>query len=1143
MPKDNAIKLFISYASNDKFIVQAFKNRFNKYCEKNKNKKISIIHWSMDDLIVGDNFDYKIKESLKSSNYGLALISEAFFDSPYITDVELKYLLKQKKLLPIGLESKIKGKNVDIKKFRKSIIKKYPNKSKIKKLFETQIFYLKDRKGDFYSDCDENAQDLFIRNLYIDIQKAVLQIKIKQENQIKKQKEKQCRIKGIHATSRASDYDKNEFIKTKGELDLVNSELHKNIIKRANLEELGRITQYDALDDMFNWLKYKKSGLYALLGDYGMGKTFTCRMFALELEKKCKKDLSLPKPVYMDLRDISTFVKHKDITRQPNLEEMIEDIIRFVSNAEDYSAKDIISASQKGKQVIIFDGLDEKLVYYTKDMRSQFLRQLLKIFPQEETSNIVKIIISCRTHHFESIIELNSFLLGFQRSGIKGINYRALNLLPFSLTQVLSLLTKLFGKNDANNIFSFIKNEKYLKDLAKRPLMLKQLSSTLPELKKQKDKDISINSASFYKALINDNINRDQEKHILKPRHKKKLLMELSASLWKDSSQIWKIDDLNDWFQNWLNSDDTLYKQYSNQESDVLERDLRNSTLLVRFGDNDFGFSHSSIQEYFLSKWLLQKWQKHSNFKLNNSISNLTKQFVIDNIEFLSQKELIKLNKGIENIFAKKYSSESELAIDIITQMAKLNIKTPMFEKIDLTNAKLQNIKIQGLNCKNLILNNTNLFNSKWKNCIFNELEINNADLSESLWEKCFWHQVNINKIPLKLLNNLTFVQCNIPDDINKSYLKTWHYIPFNSKFNRKITNEFFTCNDFQVSSFNFVDACAFSPDGKYIISGSGDKILKLWDLKGNYIKNFKGQSDIVFSCNFSSNGKHIISGSDDGTLKLWDLNGNILKTFKGHSDLVSTCGFSPNGKYIISGSDDQTLKLWDLNGNILKIFKGHSGWVRTCGFSPNGKYIISGSSDQTLKFWDLNGNILKTFKGHLGFVYCCDFSPDGKHIISGSDDGTLKLWDLNGNILKTFKGHSGFVLSCRFSPDGKHIISGSLDQILKLWDLKGNILKTFKGHSRFVGTCSFSLDGKYIISGSDDSTIRIWEVNTTDTKFIYSSFQEQWYSIEFEKNKLKKIKGTELSWKMARFKQNRKSYFFDDFKCFEYHPSKQISK
>ena len=157
MPKDNAIKLFISYASNDKFIVQAFKNRFNKYCEKNNSKETSIIHWSMDDLIVGDNFDHKIKESLNDSDYGLALISEAFFDSDYITDIELEYLIEQEKLLPIGLESKIKGKHVDIKKFRKSIIKKYSNKSKIKQVFEKEIFYLKDRKGDFYSDCDEKS--------------------------------------------------------------------------------------------------------------------------------------------------------------------------------------------------------------------------------------------------------------------------------------------------------------------------------------------------------------------------------------------------------------------------------------------------------------------------------------------------------------------------------------------------------------------------------------------------------------------------------------------------------------------------------------------------------------------------------------------------------------------------------------------------------------------------------------------------------------------------------------------------------------------------------------------------------------------------------------------------------------------------
>ncbi len=69
------------------------------------------------------------------------------------------------------------------------------------------------------------------------------------------------------------------------------------------------------------------------------------------------------------------------------------------------------------------------------------------------------------------------------------------------------------------------------------------------------------------------------------------------------------------------------------------------------------------------------------------------------------------------------------------------------------------------------------------------------------------------------------------------------------------------------------VNSVAFSPDGKYALSGSLDKTLKLWDVNtGKEIRTFQGHSDIVFSVAFSPDGKYALSGSGDGTLKLWEI-------------------------------------------------------------------------------------------------------------------------------------------------------------------------------------------------------------------------------------------------------------------------------
>ena len=63
----------------------------------------------------------------------------------------------------------------------------------------------------------------------------------------------------------------------------------------------------------------------------------------------------------------------------------------------------------------------------------------------------------------------------------------------------------------------------------------------------------------------------------------------------------------------------------------------------------------------------------------------------------------------------------------------------------------------------------------------------------------------------------------------------------------------------------------------------------------------------------FSPDGKRIVSSSGDSTLKFWDAeSGQEMLTLKGHSSSVRSVSFSPDGKRIVSGSFDKTVKIWD---------------------------------------------------------------------------------------------------------------------------------------------------------------------------------------------------------------------------------------
>jgi len=213
----------------------------------------------------------------------------------------------------------------------------------------------------------------------------------------------------------------------------------------------------------------------------------------------------------------------------------------------------------------------------------------------------------------------------------------------------------------------------------------------------------------------------------------------------------------------------------------------------------------------------------------------------------------------------------------------------------------------------------------------------------------------------------------------------------------------------------------AFSPDGRYVLSGSANHAIKLWDVTtGKEIRaltghtkemqsTWAGEKDaLIISLAFSPDGLYVLSGSSDKTLKLWDVaTGREIRTFTGHTGMVSSVAFSPDGRYALSGSWDSTLTLWDIStGNVIRrnistgkeirTFKGHTDRVNSVAFSPDGSHIISAARDNSIRLWDVaTGRGIRIFTGHRGDISSIAFSNDVKSFISGGSDGTIRRWDI----------------------------------------------------------------------------------------------------------------------------------------------------
>jgi len=282
-------------------------------------------------------------------------------------------------------------------------------------------------------------------------------------------------------------------------------------------------------------------------------------------------------------------------------------------------------------------------------------------------------------------------------------------------------------------------------------------------------------------------------------------------------------------------------------------------------------------------------------------------------------------------------------------------------------------------------------------------------------------------------------------------------------------------------------------------LAGMGQPYLALCWRAGRespaLMRTLAGHKDRVRAVAVTPDGRYTISASNDRTLKVWELEtGREVRTLAGHENWVNAVAVTLDGRYAISASDDRTLKVWELEtGREVRTLAGHEAWVLAVAVTPDGRYAISASSDRTLKVWELEtGREVRTLAGHESGVNAVAVTPDGRYAISGSTDeryaifgstdGTLKVWELEtGREVRTLAEYADRVLAVAVTPDGRYAISASFDGTLKVWELEtGREVRTLAGHADWVRAVAVTPDGRYAISASsDDRTLKVWELET----------------------------------------------------------------
>jgi WD40 repeat protein len=327
------------------------------------------------------------------------------------------------------------------------------------------------------------------------------------------------------------------------------------------------------------------------------------------------------------------------------------------------------------------------------------------------------------------------------------------------------------------------------------------------------------------------------------------------------------------------------------------------------------------------------------------------------------------------------------------------------------------------------------------------------------------------------------------------------------------------------------VSTISFSPDDSWIVSGSRDGSIKLWDRASGRLLRTLSSSDVT-AVQVAPDGKSIISQSPTGTVNIWDaLTGKLVRSLGDvrppgvatSGSLIGSLPLSRDGRFIYIGNLSAIRRINVETGAIDRNLRSSAfgAWV-DFAVSPNERVIAAisrriGREYRVSLIDSQDGRLIRTLRTYADqsvntYIEHITFSADGDLVavatatrVGSSDDykGTTQVWDVSsGRSLYTVThatSNSPFVniSQAEFSPDGRRLVTAGKDGI-KFWDARtGKELFHPDDQENLQDNrvLAFSHDGRVIASGTQLTlTVRDAE---TGTLMPVSFGQREGYSVQ----------------------------------------------
>ncbi|MGH3697805.1 MAG: NACHT domain-containing protein [Pseudonocardiaceae bacterium] len=625
-----------------------------------------------------------------------------------------------------------------------------------------------------------------------------------------------------------------------------------------------------------------------VLGDFGTGKTFLLRALA---ERLAREDSGL----------VPVLVTMRELTKGRSLDQLLA---QHMSGEDSYHRASFRYLLREGKVALLFDGFDELAQRTDYDRVVDHFNTL-----REAAGGSAKVIVTSRHQYFATDSDVRT-ALGGQAQALPGS--RIMRLLPLDADQRRTLVVEDFDDEAAADHFlELLGDVRDLLSLAENPRMLSFMlrwyrTGVLTDDKLTTDGDQPMTAGRLYERLLTTWLSYEYDRQsepggpgALSVTERLDALGDVALHLWRSGEATVRAAELG---SSAAKVADLARLQMSPAEAGQA---VGSSTVLVRVGEDAFGFIHQSVLEWLIARWAAQALDGHADSErlAGGPLSPLMVDFLCD----LAGDDAVVSWASRVARSATGADSAAKANAALVLQRRGITVAAVNYAGADLrgkdlsiqdlTGADLTAADLSGAvlprRLRGAILHRAQLVEARCDGADLTGADLREADLRRA---RLIGADLRAARLAGARMDRAVLVGAD---------LDPWGLTGAASTFGTALPS---SPAQMQLGSTSSISAVAAIHGGDILATGHADGVVRLWDpTTGAALRTLEGHPGPVLALAADPTGHWLASAGDDQTVRLWDpTTGALLATVVGSEEGWAV--LFPDGSYKLRG---QPAGLW----------------------------------------------------------------------------------------------------------------------------------------------------------------------------------------------------------------------------------------